>query len=90
MACAASVLTGCGAVSGVKNMVSPTPGHTVAFLSGNSSSVVIDYGTSPAGEVQYANAMAKDKCSMFGRSDAVLESVNTRGDDMMRAIYLCK
>jgi hypothetical protein len=86
LGCAVVILAGCGTLG----VMSPAPGRTVEFLSGNASSVVIDYGTRPAGEMQYANAMAKDKCGLFGRPEAVLESVNTRGDDRMRATYLCK
>ena len=84
---AAVALSGCG----MANVFSSKPGRTVEFVSGNTSSVLVDFGNSPAGELKYADAMAKDKCAIFGKSSAVLESLNPRGnDDRMRASYLCE
>ena len=84
---AAGVLTGCSHMHGVFNA---QPGSSVEFVSGNSSSVLIDYSNDSPGEMKYADATAKDKCSLFGKSSAALESLNPRGDgDVMRATYLC-
>jgi hypothetical protein len=83
-------LSACGTTRAIRTSLFPPPGNTVTFLSGNASSVVIDYGTDPAGEVQYANEMAKERCALFGKSRAKLESINTRASDTMRAIYTCE
>ena len=87
---AAGALTGCGAYDYARNVVAPQPGHSVEFVSGSTSSVLIDFDNSSTGELKYADAMAKDKCTIFGKSSAALESLNPRGDgDEMRATYLC-
>jgi hypothetical protein len=88
---AAGALTGCSAYNYARTVVAPRPGDTVEFVSGNTSSVLIDFSNSPAGELKYAEAMAKDKCAIFGKPSAALESLNPRGDgDVMRATYLCQ
>ena len=70
---------------------SPKPGNSATFVSGNSASVLIDYANSPAGEAAYADAMAKDKCAIFGKKSAELESLNPRGSgETTRATYSCK
>lgn len=89
-ALAAGTLTGCSAFNYARNVVAPQPGYSVEFVAGNRSAVVIDYDSQPAGELKYADAMGKDKCAAFGKSSAVLESINTRSDDRMRASYLCE
>jgi hypothetical protein len=88
---AAVTLTGCSTYNDARNMIAPQPGHSVEFVSGSTSSVLIDFDNSRPGELKYADAMAKDKCTIFGKSAAALESLNPRGDgDMMRASYLCQ
>jgi hypothetical protein len=86
---AAGVLTAC---SGLQNLGlgKPKPGQSVEFIAGNPSSVLIDYDTSPPGELQYATSMAIEKCKIFDRSTAVLAGLNTRDDGRMRAEYTCK
>jgi hypothetical protein len=84
---AAGALTGC---SYMHNVIGSTPGGSVEFVSGNASTVLIDYSNDSPGEMKYADAMAKDKCTLFGKSSAGLESLDPRGDgDVMRATYLC-
>lgn len=85
-----STLTSCGAYHYARNVIAPKPGYTVEFVAGNTSSVLIDYDSRRSGELKYADAMGKDKCVLFGKSSAVLESINPRGDDRMRASYLCQ
>jgi hypothetical protein len=88
---AAGALTGCSAYDYARNVVAPKPGHSVEFVSGSTSSVLIDFDNGSAGELKYADAVAKDKCTIFGKSAAALESLNPRGDgDEMRATYLCQ
>ena len=86
----AATLGGCGAADYARNVVAPQPGHSVEFISGSSSSVLIDFNKNRTGEMQYADAMAKDKCAVFGKPTADLESLNPRSGDEMRATYLCK
>ncbi len=86
----AGTLTGCGAYNYARNVVTPGPGATVEFVSGSASSVLIDFRNSPAGELKYAEAMANDKCAIFGKSSARLESINPRSDDKMRSSYICQ
>lgn len=88
---AAGALTGCSAYDYARTVVAPKPGHSVEFVSGSTASVLIDFDNGSAGELKYADAMAKDKCTIFGKSTAALESLNPRGDgDEMRATYLCQ
>jgi hypothetical protein len=86
---AVSAMTGCSAYNYARDVVAPQPGNSVEFVSGSSSSVLVDFGDRPTGELKYADAMGKDKCTIFGKSSAVLESLNPRGDDRTRASYLC-
>ncbi|MGD0106930.1 MAG: hypothetical protein ABSC06_23260 [Rhodopila sp.] len=44
----------------------------------------------PVSELKCTNAVGKDKCAIFGKSSAVLESIDPRADDRMRASYLCQ
>lgn len=84
---AAGALAGC---SYMHRMVDSSPGNTVEFVAGNDSSILIDFNNDSPGELKYADAMAKDKCMLFSKSSATLESLNPRGDaDVMRATYLC-
>lgn len=80
LGCAAGALAGCAA----------KPGQSVQFIGGNPSSVLLDYDASLPSELQYATAAATEKCKVFGRSSAVLESLNTISDGRMQASYTCK
>lgn len=87
MGLAAVALTGC---SYVHSVINSTPGSSVEFVSGNSSSVLIDFDNGMYNEMKYADAVAKDKCILFGKTSESLESLDPRGDgDVMRATYLC-
>ena len=84
-------LAGCDTVNRAVTVFSPKPGNSATIVSGNSASVLIDYANSPAGEAAYADAMAKDKCAIFGKKSAELESLNPRGSgETTRATYSCK
>ena len=85
--CLAGVLTGC---TTVKNLVTSKPGSSVEFVAANTTSVLADYDVNRPDDLQYATAMAKEKCGLFGRSTAALESLNPRGDGKMRATYICQ
>ena len=51
--------------------------------------MLIDFSNRPANELTHANTMAHDKCGIFGKTSAALESLNPRADDRMRATYTC-
>lgn len=82
--CAAGALSGCG------HFYSSTPGHSVEFVASNPDSVLLDFAGRPPGELVAANDTATQQCQIFSRRTAVLESLNVRNDDMIRATYLCK
>jgi hypothetical protein len=80
--CVAGALSACG---------SSTPGHSVEFVASNTDSVLLDFAAKPPGELAATDNVAAQQCQLFGKSKAVLESLNTRGDGgTIRAIYLCK
>jgi hypothetical protein len=86
----AGALSGCGAYDYARNAVAPTPGNSVEFVSGNAASVLIDFDNGRSSELKFADAMAKDKCTLFGKPSAALESLDPRGDgEEMQATYLC-
>ena len=90
LSCVVGAVTGCGTIEYVRDLGSPKPGGSVEFVAGNATSVLIAHDASRPGELQYATAMATEKCGIFDRSTAVLDSLNTRSDGWMRATYLCK
>ena len=78
--CMAGALGGC--VQG--------PGSGIDFVASNTDSVLLDFAASPPGQLANANDAAVQQCQLFHRSTAVLESLNTRGDNTIRATYLCR
>jgi len=78
----AGALSGCG---------SSKSGSSVEFVASNPDSVLLDFAAKPSGELAAADDVAVQQCQLFGKSKAVRESLNTRGDGgTIRAIYLCK
>ena len=86
----AGLVAGCSTLNYARNEIAPQPGDSVEFVSGTSAAVQIDFNNKSAGELNYANVMGKDKCAIFGKSSAVLQSIDPRGDNRMRASYLCQ
>ena len=80
--CVAGALSGCGMSSG--------SGHSVEFVASNSDSVLLDFRAQPPGELAFANETATQQCQIFNRNFAVLESLNVRRGNTIRATYLCK
>jgi hypothetical protein len=76
-----------GALSGCGN---GAPGHSVEFVASNSDSVLLDFAARPPGELVAANDTATQQCQLFHRSSAVLESLNVRDGNIIRATYLCR
>jgi hypothetical protein len=81
------VKTAGGYVSGI---FTHKPGYSVEFIAGNSYSVLIDYARGSDTELQEATKLATNRCELFGRASAVLESINPRSDDKARASFLCQ
>lgn len=88
--CVAGALSGCGAVINMPMFRSDVPGRTVEFVSSNADSVLLDFGARPPGELSPADAIATAQCQIFNRRTAVLESLNSRSDGLIRATFLCK
>jgi hypothetical protein len=85
--CVAGALSGCGSHYAMNNA---GPGQTVEFVAANADSVLLDFGARPPGELTAANDTAVRECQIFNRNTAVLESLNVRHDEKIRATYLCK
>jgi hypothetical protein len=79
-----AALGGCGYFSPSR------PGQSVEFVAANPDSVLLDFAGKPDGELLAANDTATRECQLFSRGDAVLESLNVRGQGTIRATYLCK
>lgn len=65
-------------------------GHSAEFVAGNASGVLIDFAHGSDQELDAARNLAINRCTLFGRNDATLESINPRGDGKDRASYICK
>jgi hypothetical protein len=65
-------------------------GSGVEFIAANSSTVLVDYTRDNVAELDTSKQVALEKCGMFGGHNAVLESINARGDGRARASYLCQ
>jgi hypothetical protein len=78
--CVAAAVSGCNTYSG----------HSVEFVSSNPDSVLLDFNGKPTGELSAANEAAVQQCHIFTNRTAVLESLNVRDGDTIRATYLCK
>jgi hypothetical protein len=76
----------CGA-NGVFNY---RPGHSAEFIAGNPTSVLIDFAHGSDRELDAARILAVNRCTLFGRTAAVLDSINPRSNGMDRASYLCQ
>ena len=86
MACTALACTGCGMI----NLGPHNPGYSTEFIAGNASSVLIDFAHGSDQELDAAHTLAVNRCTLFGRNGAVLDSINPRGDGRDRASYLCE
>jgi len=81
LVCIAGALAGCAP---------PGPGHSIEFVASNTDSVLLDFNAWPPGELSFANDTATQQCQIFHRDTAVLESLNVRNEEQIRATYLCK
>jgi hypothetical protein len=86
MACAALASAGCS----TSNPFNRGSGHSTEFIAGNASSVLIDYAHGSDSELDAAHTLAVNRCTLFGRSAAVLDSINPRGEGKDRASFLCQ
>lgn len=87
---AVTALSGCDAYDVAQKSMDPIGGDTVEFVSADPAKVVIDVGATPAGELQYASAMAKDKCAFFHKYSAILQSLKPLYGDRSRATFECR
>ena len=62
----------------------------VEFIAANSSTVLVDYTRNSQAELDATRQVALENCGLFGGRNAVLESINARGDGRARASYLCQ
>ncbi len=88
LAVATIVLASAGC--GMKNPFNHSPGYSIEFIAGNSSGVLVDYAHGSDQELDAAHTLAVNRCTLFGKSSAVLESVNPRTDGKDRASYICQ
>ena len=77
---------GCGMINSLRR----DTGYSTEFIAGNAAGVLIDYAHGSDQELDAAHTLAVNRCTLFGRSRAVLESVNPRGDGKDRASYSCQ
>jgi hypothetical protein len=85
--CLAGALSGCNAGGMFSSRVA---GNSVEFVASNTDSVLLDFAANPPGELASASQTATQQCQIFGRSTAVLESLNLRGEGTIRATFLCR
>ena len=76
--------------TGLRKLFSHGPGYSVEFIAGNPTSVLIDFAHGSDQELDAAHTLAVNRCSLFSRNEAVLDSINPRSDGMDRASYLCQ
>lgn len=86
MAGTAIAVAGCGTT----NMMRHDPGYSIEFIAGNSTNVLIDYAHGSDQELDAAHTLAVNRCTLFGRQSAVLDSINPRGDGKDRASFFCQ
>ena len=84
-AAVALLCAGCGFTP----ILGRTPGYSVEFIAGNASTVVIDLAHGSDSELSAANTLATNRCTLFGKSKATLESINPRGGSTDLATYAC-
>jgi len=86
VAMSALACAGCG----MNNPFNRSPGYSTEFIAGNANGVLIDYAHASDQELDAAHTLAVNRCTLFGKSSAVLESVNPRADGKDRASYVCQ
>ena len=86
MACVALASAGCT----VTNPFNRGSGFSTEFIAGNGTNVLIDYAHGSDNELDAAHTLAVNRCALFGRTGAVLDSINPRGDGKDRASFLCQ
>jgi hypothetical protein len=84
--CLALAVSGC---TYLQNKMSQ-PGSSAEFVAGNSSEVLIDIRHGPDAELDAARTLATQKCGLFGKRSAVLQSVNPVSDGKDRVAFACQ
>ena len=80
----------CAGCTTMKHAFNHQAGYSTEFIAGNASGVLIDYAHGSDPELDAAHTLAENRCALFGKTTAVLDSVNPRGDDTDRASYICQ
>ncbi len=85
------MFTGCASISEqFQGMTHHDPGYSTEFIAGNSDNVLIDFAHGSDQELDAAHTLAVNRCALFGRTGAKLESINPRDEGRDRASYLCQ
>lgn len=67
-----------------------TPASGVQFVAANASTVIVDMTRGAEADLDLARVIANQKCSLFGKSSATLESLNVVASNRERASFLCR
>lgn len=67
-----------------------TQSGPIQFVAANSSTVIIDMVPGSEANIEQARALAAQKCTLFGGTGAVLESLNVIASNRERASFLCR
>ncbi len=86
MTCAALAVASCGII----DLRPHNPGYSIEFIAGNPTSVLIDFAHGSDQELDAAHTLAVNRCTLFGGSAAVLDSINPRSGGKDRASFLCQ
>jgi hypothetical protein len=79
----AIAVSGC---SSMKTLVNPS-GSSAEFIAGNSTEVLIDTRHGRDADLAAARTLANDKCTLFGKNSAVLQSINPHSEDTDRVVF---
>lgn len=84
------ICVGCATMDTMNPFQPRQPGYSTEFIAGNATTVLIDYAQGSDTELEAARKLAVNRCGLFGRTGAVLQSVDLRGDGKSRATFLCQ
>ncbi len=65
-------------------------GSGVQFVAANASTVIVDMTRGAEADLDLARVIANQKCGLFGKASATLESLNVVANNRERASFLCR
>lgn len=65
-------------------------GSGVQFVAANASTVIVDMTRGAEADLDLARVIANQKCGLFGKGSATLESLNVVANNRERASFLCR